>query len=298
MPRRFNKAERDEWLSKSHTCAACCAGDCKDCAGTCDCSDCGGKKGASVLDALESKTAGVLNEPAQADPDLPVDPSRPAPRTQPCTHCSAPLAPFVIEHKLNCPHCGGKQNPVRLEGLMGSMHTAQPIFPESFMPPADAPYVDPNDQAPAQTGWGAVQPCRHCGHGMRTFEGQRGAVCPNCGNEEGVMASVKSAEVSMPPEAAVPQKETALPYNPGAYEGMVDQMHPAAQFTYERAVQQGAPPQAAMAAAQEKQGEMMKRTQEGQNVEGVQIPVINSSVHDDRDGFVTAATIKRVSHLL
>jgi hypothetical protein len=135
------------------------------------------------------------------------------------------------------------------------------------------------------------------------------------------------------------QKDTALPYNPGAYEGMVEGMHPAAQFTYERAVQQGAAPQAAMAAAQEKQGEMMKRTQEGQNTEGVQIPVVGSlaaseynddepegmskeewaeknggdtakareederwqrELHDKelkRQGFVTSATLKRVSHL-
>jgi hypothetical protein len=154
------------------------------------------------------------------------------------------------------------------------------------------------------------------------------------------MAQAKVAEISMPPQG-VPyeQKETALPYNPGAYEGEVESMHPAAQYTYQRAVAQGAAPQAAMAAAQEKQGEMMKRTQEGQNTEGVQIPVVNSKVaadeekcqdcgkpmnpveamvsnthgvcgectkrkhkevagSADRDGFISVATIKRVSHLL
>jgi rubrerythrin len=224
--------------------------------------------------------------------------------------------------------------------------TAAPVFPEQqFAPPAGRPNVHPNDVHPAQ-GWGAVQPCRQCGHGMTTFEGQRGAVCPNCGNEEAVMTA-KIAEASMPPEGPpAPQKDTALPYNPSAYEGEVEGMHPAAQYTYQRAVAQGAAPQAAMAAAQEKQGEMMKRTQEGQNTEGVQMPVIGSKmganpdsdacnlcngtgqdensnddcarcggsgkepdkerekqpreghVVVDRPGFITTATIQRVSHLV
>src|SRR5208282_2536561 len=62
MPRSFDKTVRDEWrdrmAGKSHTCEACCKGNCKDCSGTCDCKDCH-KSGsnASVLDALESKTA-------------------------------------------------------------------------------------------------------------------------------------------------------------------------------------------------------------------------------------------------
>lgn len=286
MPQRFDKAARDEWLAlgKSHTCEACCAGNCEDCSGTCDCSKCG-SKGASTLDALESKR--------------------------------------------------------------GSTHTAAPIFPDQqFAPPADRPHVHPNEAPGGAPGWGSVQPCRQCGHGMKTFEGQRGAICPNCGNEEAVMTA-KTAEASMPPEGPpMPQKETALPYNPSAYEGEVESMHPAAQYTYQRAVAQGAAPQAAMAAAQEKQGEMMKRTQEGQNVEGVQMPVIGSRIganpdpdacnlcngtgrdensNDDcarcggsgkepdqerekqprkahimvdRAGFIPVATIKRVSHLV
>jgi predicted RNA-binding Zn-ribbon protein involved in translation (DUF1610 family) len=301
MPQRFDKAARDEWLAlgKSHTCESCCAGDCKDCSGTCDCSKCHGNKGASVLDALESKTADVLAEPAMHNPDLLVPPTTREPQTLPCTHCGAQLAPFVVEHRLNCPHCGHKQQPIRWEGVMGS-RTAGPVFSNQYAPPAQTEHVHPNDrQAPA---WGAMQACGNCGHAMSTFEGQRGAVCPNCGNEEPIMsarANVHAADVSMPPEGTpVPQKETALPYNPSAYEGEIEGMHPAAQYTYQRAVAQGAPPQAAMAAAQEKQGEMMKRTQEGQNIEGVQIPVINSSTQPDRDGFVSASTIKRVSHLI
>ncbi len=110
----------------------------------------------------------------------------------------------------------------------------------------------------------------------------------------------------MPPEAGpAPEAAQAQPYNPGAYEGMVDQMHPAAQFKYERAVQQGATPQAAMAAAQEQQTEMMERAQQGQNTEGVQIPVIGHAddvdknpvaeiIHSDFGGFVPVATVQRV----
>lgn len=264
MPQRFDKGLRDEWLARG-------------------------------------RTADMLAEPALHNPDrLLPHPEHPA-KTLPCVNCGAELAPFVVEHRLNCPHCGHRQEPVRWEGVTSSARTAGPVFPDQqFMPTGQEPRVHPNDrQAPvAAPGWGNIQACSNCGHAMSTFEGQRGAVCPNCGNEEPIM-SVHSADVSTPPEGALmPQKETALPYNPGAYESMVDTMHPAAQFTYERAIQQGASPQVAMSAAQEKQGEMMKRNQEGQNIEGVQIPVINSSTHTDSDGFVTAATIKRVSHLL
>ena len=295
MPLRFDKATRDEWIAsgKSHTCAACCGGNCENCKGTCDCSDCHGDKGASVLDALESKQADILSEPAQHNPEFLVPPAA-DPKTTPCTHCGVPLAPFVVEHRLNCPHCGSKQESIRWEGVMGS-HTAAPIFPDQQFTPPSVDHVHPNE---AEQGWGAVQPCRNCGHGMQAFNGQRGAMCPNCGNEEAIVAQGKVAEVSMPPQGVVPQKETALPYNPSAYEGEVEGMHPAAQYTYQRAVAQGAAPQAAMAAAQEKQGEMMKRTQEGQNIEGVQIPVINSSTHNDRDGFIAVTTVKRISHLL
>jgi DNA-directed RNA polymerase subunit RPC12/RpoP len=286
MPRRFNKAERDELLALITTSK-------KD--DDEDVHEDEDEKGASVLDALESKHADVLAEPAQHNPELIVPPSAES-QAAPCTHCGAQLAPFVVEHRLNCPYCGSKQQPIRWEGVMGSV-TASPILPEQqFAPPVSPPpHTHPNETP----GWGAVQPCRNCGHGMQTFDGQRGAMCPNCGNEEAIMAQGKVAEVSMPPQSApYEQKETALPYNPGAYEGEVEGMHPAAQYTYQRAVAQGAAPQAAMAAAQEKQGEMMKRTQEGQNTEGVQIPVVNSSTRSDRDGFISVATIKRVSHLV
>lgn len=194
MPYRgFNKAERAEWRARG-------------------------------------RRADILAEPAQYNPDRLIPPTDLEPRTLPCMQCGAPIAPFVAEHRLNCPHCGSKQEALQTEGILGSMHMA-----DASMPPAGPP----------------MQP-----------------------------------------------KETALPYNPTAYEGEVEGMHPAAQYTYQRAVAQGAAPQAAMAAAQEKQGEMMKRTQEGQNIEGVQIPVINSSSRLDRQGFVTAATIARITHLV
>jgi predicted RNA-binding Zn-ribbon protein involved in translation (DUF1610 family) len=288
MPRRFNKSEIDEWrqAGKSHTCAACCV-NCKDCSGTCDCVKCHEGKAKSVLDALESKTADILSIPAQQNPDLIPTPSMEL-RTEPCIHCGAPLAPFVLEHKLNCPHCGKTQNPIHWDRAMSSRQAA-PVFDQTFIPQV-TPTIDLQKQD--RQNWGDVYPCPNCGHAVRRDFQE----CPACG-EHSVAPAVgvgpagdqpqpirwgKTAEISTPPEGApMEQKETALPYNPAAYEGMVEDMHPAAQYTYQRAVQQGAPPQAAMAAAQEKQGEMMKRTQEGQNVEGVQIPVINSKVAVD-----------------
>jgi predicted RNA-binding Zn-ribbon protein involved in translation (DUF1610 family) len=341
MPRCFNKDEIAELrsLSKKDKCEHCHGKGCDEC------------QGASVLDALESKSADMLSIPAQQNPDLIATPSTET-RTEPCTHCGAPLAPFVVEHKLNCPHCGNAQNPIRWDQAMSSRQAA-PIFDQPFIPQA-APQR--NIQQEDKQNWGDVYPCPSCGHAVRRDFQE----CPGCGEHsvapaQGVgpagdqpqpMRWSRTAEISMPPQGPpAPQKETALPYNPGAYEGEVEGMHPAAQYTYQRAVAQGAAPQAAMAAAQEKQGEMMKRTQEGQNTEGVQIPVVNSKVavdiHDestyekcqdcgkpmnpveamvsqthgvcgectkrkhkevagsiDRDGFISAATIKRVSHLL
>jgi predicted RNA-binding Zn-ribbon protein involved in translation (DUF1610 family) len=287
------------------------------------------------------KQSDILSVPAQQNPDLIPTPSA-EPRTEPCTNCGAPLAPFVVEHKLNCPHCGKAQNPIRWDQAMASSRQAAPIFDQSFIPQA-APQV--NIQQEDKQHWGDVYPCPSCGHAVRRDFQE----CPGCGEHSippapGVgqpgdqpqpIRWGKMAEVSMPPQVApMEQKETALPYNPGAYEGEVEGMHPAAQYTYQRAVAQGAAPQAAMAAAQEKQGEMMKRTQEGQNTQGVQIPVVNSKVAADDStackdcgkpmnpveamvsqthgvcgdctkrkqkevtGFVSAATIKRVSHLV
>src|SRR5271166_2691255 len=95
MPLRFNKVERDEWRSrmagKSHTCEACCAGNCKDCSGTCDCSDCHGTKDASVLDALESKTAAFPPDLQEGDlhPDYP------------------PEDDYLESEGGQCPMCGG-----------------------------------------------------------------------------------------------------------------------------------------------------------------------------------------------
>lgn len=255
MPLRFNKAERDEWrgrmAGKSHTCEACCHEDCKNCSGTCDCSKCHGGKDASVLDALESKTADYTmgeDEPPGYEAWENNGPEQ---------HAGG-----------QCPMCGG---PSTMLGQLGNrVH-----------------YRCRNCGADHSTDHGPRQPGE-----FQDFEGELGGklLGPH---------GAKTAEVSMPPEGApYQQKETALPFNPEAYEAQVGDMHPAAQYTYQRAVQQGADPQSAYQAAQEKQGEMGKRTQEGQNVEGVQIPVINTSYHGDRAGFVPAETINRVSHLL
>lgn len=408
MPLRFNKEERDEWRSrmagKSHTCEACCKGNCKDCSGTCDCKDCHkGGSNASVLDALESKTAsgqcpmcggpsvmlgqlgnrvhyrcrncgadhsseyedeergpyqdfeeelghsllgphdhhartaapvgleqGVAPAVEQGGPEW--GGVMEQPRVEPqgvefaatpghCTNCGSAM-PYAGPHgNQYCPNCHMEHDPhgrplgeAPAPAAAGHAREGEPLSqydePARWAAKQAAP-VFPNThnqvapQAPTQAqqepAWGRVQACPQCGHGMHTYEGQRGAMCSNCGHEEAVMAQqpARTADASMPPEG-VPyqQKETALPYNPAAYEGQVEDMHPAAQYTYQRAVAQGSDPQAAYQAAQEKQGEMGKRTQEGQNTEGVQIPVINTSYHGDSTGFVTAATIKRISHLL
>jgi len=300
----------------------------------------------------ESRVSDILAEPAQHNPDLIVPPAA-EPRIEPCTHCGALIAPFVVEHKLSCPHCGNAQNPIRWDQAMSSRQAALP-FDQTFIPQS-APQV--NIQQEDRQHWGDVYPCPSCGHAVRRDFQE----CPGCGehsvppapgvgpagNQPQPIRWGKTAEISMPPQGVpMEQKETALPYNPGAYEGEVEGMHPAAQYTYQRAVAQGAAPQAAMAAAQEKQGEMMKRTQEGQNTEGVQIPVVNSKVAanpdedacnlcngtgkdenssddcarcdgsgkepdqerekqpreghviSDRSGFVSAMTIKRVSHII
>lgn len=342
MPRRFNKAEIDEWrqAGKSHTCAACCDGNCEDCQGTCDCSDCHGSKGASVLDALESRTARPYVTPegliGQQEDRVAPDPllekhqkirqyidslddlahQAYAERFYKNTIRNGLPEPEAIviqpirDQILSIMHGRDVPRPDDFENdntpanpyqahLRLMSKTAAPVFDQPFIPQA-TPAVDLQKQD--RQHWGDVYPCPNCGHAVRSDFQE----CPGCGERSvapaaGVgpagdqpqpmrWAKVSIGEASMPPQGApVQQKETALPYNPGAYEGEVEGMHPAAQYTYQRAVAQGAAPQAAMAAAQEKQGEMMKRTQEGQNIEGVQIPVIS--------GFVPTSTVQRVSHL-
>lgn len=332
MPLRFNKVERDEWCGrmagKSHTCEACCDGDCSDCSGTCDCSKCHGGKGASVLDALESKTASGQ-----------------------CPQCGGPstmLGQLGNRVHYRCRNCGADHSSTYDEPERGEYQDFEEDLGHHLLGPHDHTAALGLEQqvAPAveqDHGWGGIMEsprveqaapeatpgfCTNCGTPM-PYAGPHGnQYCPNCHQEHdsygrpigGPPAAAQQghprageplsqqdeparwgrvADASMPP-ATTPyqQKETALPYNPGAYEGQIQDMHPAAQYTYQRAVAQGADPQSAYAAAQEKQGEMGKRAQEGQNTEGVQIPVINTSYHGDRGGFVSTATIKRVSHLL
>lgn len=281
MPLRFDKAEFDEHRAgKSHTCESCCADNCKDCSGTCDCSKCHGGKDASVLDALESKVAYDGNREhsrGQWDAQNGICPACERGEIDPqsgiCNHCYTPYQQpqqaewspeQVVPRQAGihdemgellfggggtpCPHCEGT-------GVMA------PITPERREMPAVAPreeeFPQQDMQALRQARWTPRQ----------------------------------ADYASMPPEASPLPTQTAQPYNPGAYESQVEGMHPAAQYTYQRAVQNGADPQAAMQQAQEKQGEMMQRTQQGQNTEGVQIPVIGNSK------FVSDDTVKRVSHI-
>lgn len=367
MPRRFDRTVRDEWrdrmAGKSHTCEACCDGDCADCSGTCDCSKCHKGSNASVLDALESKTAGPWSQDFQPPMkpsiwdqqdvdtapifqpgyDVPgPEPVDAAPsHTFPCAHCGNSVP--VRGHEMVCPNCGTEHGPGEDRSKWGEPQGPPRPLSHVTAAPLTFPGTEPVVEQ-AQPDWGGVmeQPrvepeapaatpghCTNCGTPM-PYAGPHGnQYCPNCHMEhdphgrplgappapaaqghprEGEPLSQfdepaarwgKTAAASMPPEGApYQQKETALPYNPEAYESQVNDMHPAAQYTYQRAVAQGADPQAAYQAAQEKQGEMGKRTQEGQNTQGVQIPVINTSYHGDSAGFVSAAVIKRVSHLL
>ena len=168
-----------------------------------------------------------------------------------CTNCGSAM-PYAGPHgNQYCPNCHMEHDPhgrplgeAPAPAAAGHAREGEPLSqydePARWAAKQAAP-VFPNThnqvvpQAPAsrcrkeaQHG-GDVQACPQCGHGMHTYEGQRGAMCSNCGHEEAVMAQqpARTADASMPPEG-VPyqQKETALPYNPAAYEGQVEDMHP------------------------------------------------------------------------
>ncbi len=250
MPLRFDLAEFNERRSgKSHTCEACYDGNCKDCQGTCDCSKCHKGSDASVLDALESKTASGQ-----------------------CPQCGGPstmLGQLGNRVHYRCRNCGMDHSSEYEDEQPGEFQDFEEQMGHDLLGPhrrepdeyEEIPSVGDNSNFHAN-----VSPMR--------------------------WAKVALGEASMPPEGPpAPQHETALPYNPAAIEGQVADMHGAAQYAYQRAVAQGAKPEEAMQVAQQKNSEMATRTQEGQNVEGVQIPVINSS-------FVSPDVVKRVSHLL
>lgn len=378
MPRRFDKTVRDEWrdrmAGKSHTCEACCDGNCKDCSGTCDCSKCHKGSNASVLDALESKTGAYLydlegttpppdrlqGEGVQEGPDL-LDRHQKVRKYIDALQDPAHRA-YAERFYHNTIRNGLPESepivPVR-NALLAIMHGQGALEPNDSWETDASPsshwgaiavegegvQVSKNMRTAAGQwqlgeggrGWNPNPPeiCRACEQGniiggicdhchtpvqdqsrseWSPAQGDQKTICPRCqgqgcGDCKGtgfvalpahIFGHLRyEAEASMPPEGmSYQQKETALPYNPEAYESQVNDMHPAAQYTYQRAVAQGADPQSAYQMAQEKQGEMGKRTQEGQNTEGIQIPVINTSYHGDSAGFVSGAVIKRVSHLL
>jgi hypothetical protein len=93
------------------------------------------------------------------------------------------------------------------------------------------------------------------------------------------------------PGGALPgQTPAPQVYNPSAQEEMVSGMHPAAQYAYERAVATGAHPSQALELAQGTQNQMIQRATEGQNIEGVQQPVLGLGFQ----GFVSSEVVKRV----
>lgn len=247
MPRRFNKGERDELLSVAKKPKKSEKPEEFD------------EDGASVLDALESKTAApLINGTLEGY-------GGPGP-SETCPECGNPLNPDGRCSNGYCLTNGGSGQ--------------QSYIPEEFHPHHQQGY----EHRPAFARW----------------------------------SPVRVADASMPPENTVPIPETAQPYNPAAFESMVEDMHPAAKFTYERSVQQGANPQAAIQAAQQKQQEMANRALQGQNVEGVEQPVaggmgvqpivassddveknpVAEIITSDFGGFVPVSSVQRVSHLL
>lgn len=79
-------------------------------------------------------------------------------------------------------------------------------------------------------------------------------------------------------------------YNPSAQEELVAGMHPAAQYAYQRAVATGAHPSEALQLAQGQENQMIQRATEGQNIEGVEQPVLGLGY----TGFVSEGAIRRV----
>jgi hypothetical protein len=129
--------------------------------------------------------------------------------------------------------------------------------------------------------------------------------------KEAISKTADGGSAPYPPEAqGFPgQTPAAMPYNPAVQEEMAGDLHPAAKYTYDRAVQQGANPQDAMQQAQAKQQEMLQRATLGQGVDNVQIPVVGKTddvnknpllelVENEFEGFVPQATVQRVASAL
>lgn len=334
MPLRFNKAERDEFLSRVADSGETETGRVTDKCSVCDNPVVNGKctnghcstNGGDGKPSHESKTA----------------------HGGQCPMCGGPstlLGQLGNRVHYRCRNCGADHSSDHPPEERGEFQDFEEDLGHHLLGPHEGALTLPGTEpvVEQQPQWGGamdsprVEPqtapageqCAHCGTPL-PYAGKGNRYCPNCHaehdsygrplgaapaapapghprageplsqlDEPAARWGAKKADASLPPEAPPYQpKETALPYNPEAYESQVNDMHPAAQYAYQRAVQQGSDPQAAYQAAQEKQGEMGKRAQEGQNTQGVQIPVINTSYHGDRDGFVSATTIKRISHLL
>lgn len=230
--------------------------------------------GPSALDALESKVAG----------DGPTGLGGPEPKMD-----KAKWTPQNIK-KLDVP---SEIHPTKEKDIL------EPMIPDNEEPLKEigentTEHVD-LPSGTSETGFsdGGVTK----GENTKTFPKGKHIVDP-------VTARTAELGPSFPPNAEQPQgmpgqTPAASPFNPAVNDELVNQLHPAAKFVYERAVQQGANPQDAIGQAQAKQGEMQERALGGQDNTNEQIPVIGSVeenpllglVESDFDGFVPQSLV-------
>ncbi len=115
----------------------------------------------------------------------------------------------------------------------------------------------------------------------------------------------RHADVSEPPQQEGTRfNPPAQPYNPGAYEEALQGGHGVTNEIYQWAIQQGSTPQQAYEQAQQQQQQLAERAQTGQSVQNMfqlqsasDNPLV-SILRGYGNGFVSTATVKRVSHLL
>lgn len=85
----------------------------------------------------------------------------------------------------------------------------------------------------------------------------------------GVSPTPATGGPSMPPNAPVPQHQTAEPYIPGPYQEQIQSYHPAVQQAASEMERSGANPQEIYQKAQQMQMQVLQRQQQGQQVENV-----------------------------
>lgn len=277
----YNPGEQKDDSGKKVPCPRC-GGSGKTASHT-ECSRCEGSGkvsdwGPSALDALESKVAG----------DGPTGLGGPEPKMD-----KAKWTPQNVK-ELDVP---SKYNPTERKDIL------EPLIPDNEEPlkeiGEDTTIKVDLPSGTSETGFsdGGVTK----GDSTQTFPKGKHIVDPVTSKTADAVSYPPNAEQLPEQPQGFQQTPTSVPYNPAANEGLVDTLHPAAKYTYEYAVQQGASPQDAMTQAQAKQSEMQERSMQGQNNDGVQIPVLGHAeenpllelVKSDFDGFVPQSVVSR-----